>query len=143
MCAGAADASPTLTAGNKTRVSVDALAAFLAFACMSLSARMQLPNADRLLLMLAPSSRRRPRAPVAATRSEPAKSTRSILDTRSRISPPGPGLERVTVSCTIVCARLLVALQAVVATVRSREPSSSTALNAAKSGTGRTVSPST
>ena len=143
MCAGAAPDASWADDEASTLLLLLLWLSFLARACMSLSARMQLPSADRLLLMEAPSSRRRPRAPVAATRSLPARSTKSILDTRSRISPPGPGLDRVTVSCTIVWALLLVVLHAVAATVRSRDPSSRTALKAPKSGTGRTVSPST
>lgn len=50
---------------------------------ISASAEMTFPSVVRLLLILAPSLRRVPLAPVESARSEPAKSTREILLTFS------------------------------------------------------------
>ena len=50
---------------------------------------MTLPRVVRLLLMLAPSLRRVPLAPVASARSEPARSTNEICDTVPSISNSG------------------------------------------------------
>ena len=48
---------------------------------ISARAEITLPSVVSDLLMLAPSLRRVPLAPVESARSEPAKSTRLILDT--------------------------------------------------------------
>ena len=50
---------------------------------ISARAEMTFPKVVRLLLMLAPSLRRVPLAPVASARSDPAKSTKEILLTFS------------------------------------------------------------
>lgn len=44
---------------------------------------MTFPNVVRLLLIFAPSFKRVPLAPVESARSDPAKSTKDILDTFS------------------------------------------------------------
>jgi hypothetical protein len=53
-----------------------------AAACLA-SAEMHLPSVDSDLLMLAPSFRRAPVAPVALARSDPARSTRESFDSRT------------------------------------------------------------
>lgn len=76
----------------RRKVSFDSLkggAAFLPSAFLA-SAEMTLPKIMRLLLMLAPSLRRSPVAPVDSALSDPAKSMRLMSDDFSLIFLPVP-----------------------------------------------------
>ena len=90
---------------------------FFDFFDCSASALITLPNAERLLLMFAPSLSLSPVAPVFETRSEPARSTRLIV---ARVSFCWPAI---TIFCVILmmkieCDRLDVAFMFVDATAR-------------------------
>eukprot|EP00965_Chrysotila_dentata_P056476 1873881-Pleurochrysis_carterae.AAC.1 len=88
----------------KTRVSFElryGTKTFFPFRDASARAIITLPSAERDWLMLIPSFKRAPSAPVLEARSEPAKSTRLILDHSSRFSPFS--LPSISSCCT--CAR--------------------------------------
>lgn len=119
---------------------------FLALAGSPLwaSAEMTLPSDVSDRLIAAPSLSLSPVAPVESARSEPAKSTRLMSDERS-VALPAARSTVVTVSWIekIVCARLLVAFIAVLATVRACDPESSIFCSIRSSPTTHLDRPST
>ena len=95
----------------------------LAGQCMYvLSALMQFPSASRLRLMCAPSIILLPRFCVLAARSEPAKSMRNSLPTRTCCWMPATRCRCLTDTMSTACDRDDVRLAAVGSWVRSLLP---------------------
>mmetsp|Transcript_44702 Transcript_44702/g.85462 ORF Transcript_44702/g.85462 Transcript_44702/m.85462 type:complete len:263 (-) Transcript_44702:187-975(-) len=106
-------------------------------------ALMQFPSASKERLMLAPSIMRMPWFLVLAARSEPAKSIRLSLATRTGVEVSGVRSVRCTVTCRTAWERDEKALAAVGSCVRWRLPLRSSSMISLAEVTSQSLMPAT